>query len=57
MSSRLKAKLVLAVPGGLSLAGLVICTWLSFRFGQSFAFTGFLYLVLVVLAALYGGFW
>jgi len=47
----------LAVPGGLSLAGLIACTWLSFRFGQSFAFTGFLYLVLVVLAALYGGFW
>ena len=40
----------------LSLA-LAACTWLSFRFGQSFAFTGFLYLVLVVLAAMYGGFW
>jgi len=54
---RLKAKLALAAPGGLSLAALIACTWLSFRFGQSFAFTGFLYLVLVVLAALYGGFW
>jgi len=29
----------------------------SFHLGQSFAFTGFLDLVLVVLAALYGGFW
>jgi two-component system, OmpR family, sensor histidine kinase KdpD len=54
---RLKAPLVLAAPGGLSLAGLIACTWLSFRFGQSFAFTGFLYLVLVVLTALCGGFW
>lgn len=42
---------------GLSLASLVICTWLSFRFGQEFAFTGFVYLVIVVFAALYGGFW
>lgn len=41
----------------LSLAGLAACTWGSFHFGQGFAFTGFLYLVLVVLAALYGGFW
>jgi two-component system sensor histidine kinase KdpD len=41
----------------LSLLALSICTWLSFHFGQGFAFTGFLYLVLVVLAALYGGFW
>ncbi len=49
---RLKAKLVLAAPGGLSLAGLMACTWLSFRFGQSFAFTGFFYLVLVVLWSL-----
>src|ERR1700690_2682780 len=54
---RLKTNLALAAPGGFSLAGLIACTWLSFRFGQSFAFTGFLYLVLVVLAALYGGFW
>ena len=56
-SHRLKAKLVSAAPGCLSLVGLIACTWLSFGFGQSFAFTGFLYLVLVVLAALYGGFW
>ncbi|HEV3330712.1 MAG TPA: ATP-binding protein [Bryobacteraceae bacterium] len=41
----------------LSLGGLAACTWGSFHFGQGFAFTGFLYLILVVLAALYGGFW
>jgi K+-sensing histidine kinase KdpD len=45
------------LPLGFSLAGVAACTWLSFHFGQGFAFTGFLYLVLVVLAALYGGFW
>jgi two-component system sensor histidine kinase KdpD len=45
------------LPGLLCLAGLGACTWLSFGVGQSFAFTGFLYLFLVVLAAMYGGFW
>src|SRR5579863_4126245 len=45
------------LPGVLALAALVASTWVSFRLGQSAAFTGFLYLVLVVLAALYGGFW
>jgi two-component system sensor histidine kinase KdpD len=49
--------LPVTAPIGLSLAGLTVCTWLSFHFGQSFAFVGFLYLALVVLAALYGGFW
>src|SRR5450432_1184045 len=44
------------VPGCLALAGVGAGTWVSFRFGQSFAFTGFLFLVLVVLAAMYGGF-
>jgi two-component system sensor histidine kinase KdpD len=46
-----------ALPIGLCLAGLAACTWFSFRLGQSFAFAGFLDLVLVVLAAMYGGFW
>jgi len=45
------------LPLSLSLVGLSVCTWVSFHLGQGFAFTGFLYLVLVVLAALYGGFW
>ena len=40
----------------LALAGVGVCTWASFRMGQGFAFTGFLYLVFVVLAAMYGGF-
>jgi two-component system sensor histidine kinase KdpD len=35
---------------------VALSTWVSFRFGQSFAFTGFLHLVLVVLAAKYSGF-
>lgn len=54
---KLWGKLAASLAGGLSLAALALCTWLSFYFGQSFAFTGFLYLILVVLAALYGGFW
>ena len=55
--NRLMAAVVSALPGGLALAGVAASTWVSFSFGQSFAFTGFLHLVLVVLAALYGGFW
>src|SRR5580704_15600898 len=41
----------------LSVAGILGCTWISFRFGQNMASVGFLYLVFVVLAAVYGGFW
>jgi len=40
----------------LTLAGVGICTWASFRLGQGFAFTGFIYLVFVVLTAMYSGF-
>jgi two-component system sensor histidine kinase KdpD len=40
----------------LTLAGIAICTWASFRLGQGFAFTGFIYLVFVVLTAMWGGF-
>lgn len=46
-----------AWPAVFALSGVAVCTWASFRIGQGFAFTGFLYLVLVVLAALHGGFW
>jgi two-component system sensor histidine kinase KdpD len=53
----LKGKLAAAMPSALALAGIAVCTWLAFRVGQSFAFTGFLYLVFVVLTARYGGFW
>jgi len=54
---RLRTSISAAIPGGLCCAALAACTWVSFHLGQSFAFTGFLYLVLVVLAARYGGFW
>lgn len=40
----------------LTLTGVGVCTWLSFRLGQGFAFTGFIYLVFVVLTAMYSGF-
>jgi len=38
------------------LAGVAACTWISFGLGLNLASVGFLYLVLVVLAAVYGGF-
>lgn len=46
-----------ALPATLALGAVGLCTWGSFRLGQTAAFAGFLYLVIVVLAALYGGFW
>ena len=45
----------LVLPGAFALAAVSLCTWVSFRLGQSSAFAGFLYLVFVVLTALYGG--
>jgi len=45
------------LPCVLSLAGVSLCTVISFRLGQNLASVGFLYLVLVVLTAVYGGFW
>jgi two-component system sensor histidine kinase KdpD len=51
-----KTKLALAGPSCLSLDGLAACTSISFHFNQSFAFAGFLDLIVVVLCALYGGF-
>jgi len=53
----LRRKFKPTLPGCLALSGVAVCTWVSFRLDQTFAFTGFLYLVFVVLAALYGGFW
>jgi two-component system sensor histidine kinase KdpD len=44
-------------PGGLALAAVALSTWVSFRLDQNFAFTGFLYLVIVVLTAVHSGFW
>jgi two-component system, OmpR family, sensor histidine kinase KdpD len=40
-----------------ALAGMAVCTWLAFHAGLNLATAGFLYLVFVVLAAVYGGFW
>jgi two-component system sensor histidine kinase KdpD len=45
------------VPGLVASLGVLGCTWISFRLGQTSATVGFLYLVCVVLAAVYGGFW
>jgi two-component system sensor histidine kinase KdpD len=38
------------------LAAVAFCTWFAFRLDLGLATAGFLYLVLVVLAAMYGGF-
>ena len=45
------------LPCFLSLVGALGCTWVSFNLGLNLATVGFLYLVFVVLAAVYGGFW
>jgi two-component system sensor histidine kinase KdpD len=50
-------KLISVLPCVLCLAGIAGCTWVSFELGQNAASVGFLYLVFVVLAAVYGGFW
>jgi two-component system sensor histidine kinase KdpD len=44
------------VSGGCVIAVLA-CTWVSFRLHQDLASVGFLYLVIVVLAAVYGELW
>ena len=51
------AKVVPLLPCLLALAGMGGCTWVCFHLGQPLASVGFLYLVFVVLAAVYGGFW
>lgn len=51
------SKVVPILPCLLSLAGICGCTWVCFRLGTHLASVGFLYLVFVVLAAVYGGFW
>jgi two-component system sensor histidine kinase KdpD len=55
--SMIGTKLFPLLPCFLSLVGIAGCTWVSFRLGQSLGSAGFLYLVFVVLAAVYGGFW
>lgn len=53
-SERIPARLL---PCLLSLLGICLCTWIFFRLGQNLGAVGFLYLVFVVLSAVYGGFW
>ncbi len=57
LSAGFAAKVVPLLPCVLSLAGVCGCTWVCFHLGQPLASVGFLYLVFVVLAAVYGGFW
>ncbi len=40
-----------------ALGGILACTWIFFRLNQTLGSVGFLYLVFVVLAAMYGDFW
>ena len=54
---RITPRLSPLLPPLLSLAGVILCTWFSFRLGLNLASVGFLDLVFVVLAAVYGGFW
>ena len=41
----------------LALGAVAACAWVSFHLGLGVATTGFLYLVIVVFTAIYGGFW
>ncbi|HUA19974.1 MAG TPA: ATP-binding protein [Bryobacteraceae bacterium] len=52
---RRRLSALLLVPG-VSLAGVAACTWVSFRLGLGLATVGFLYLVIVLLTAVYSGF-
>jgi two-component system sensor histidine kinase KdpD len=45
------------MPCALSVLAVLGCTWVSYRLGLSLGSAGFLYLIFVVLAAFYGGFW
>jgi len=52
-----RGELSIPWPCLLALAGVAGCTWISFGFGQTLGSAGFLYLMFIVLAAVYGGFW
>jgi two-component system sensor histidine kinase KdpD len=54
---RVGARLVAFIPCFLALAGVALCTWISFRLGLTLGTVGFLYLIFVVVAAFCGGFW
>jgi two-component system sensor histidine kinase KdpD len=58
LPSRVRRRLTTLGPVlGISLAAVAFCTWLSFRLGLELATVGFLYLVIVLLTAVYHGFW
>ncbi len=40
-----------------ALVGIAVCTWLAFQAGLNLTSSGFVFLVFVVLTAVYGGFW
>src|SRR5579871_1338184 len=46
-----------SVIGLLAAVSLLVYTWIAFELGQSLSSTGFVYLIFIVLAAVYGGFW
>src|SRR5262245_35195163 len=50
-----RATLTTLLSYGCSFAGVAGCTWLAFSLGFNVAASGFLYLVAVVLAAVYAG--
>ena len=51
------AQLAAVVPCVAALAGVAGCTWFAFHIGLNLGSVGFVYLIFVVLAAFYGGFW
>jgi len=53
----IRARVEPVLPCVLSLLGVAACTWVCFWLGENLSSVGFLYLVLIVLTAVYGGFW
>jgi two-component system, OmpR family, sensor histidine kinase KdpD len=56
-SAGTKPSLVTLAWLGISLIVVAACTWLAFHFQLNLATMGFLYLILVIAAAMRGGFW
>jgi len=52
-----RARIALLAPGALASLAILAFTWICFHLGLNLASVGFLYLVCIVLAAVYGGFW
>ena len=57
LSQSARMKLATVIWCGCSVAGVFVCTWLAYHFRLNVASSGFLYLVVVVLTAVYEGFW